>query len=78
MSDLRFPARTVERESIERFAVLSGDHSRVQMDQDCALSMGLKENFAHGLLPARLSQSQVEQGEVAIGAVYNFATPVIK
>lgn len=76
-----FPARKVVRAAIAQFAELTGDFSPIHMDRDYALSLGLKDNFAHGLLGASwaagwLSQLHGEKSEIPTAIEFNFGAPV--
>jgi len=75
------PARKVVRAAITQFAELTGDFSPIHMDRDYALSLGLKDNFAHGLLGASwaagwLSQLHGSIAEVPTAIEFNFGAPV--
>ena len=84
MGEVHITPRQVTRESIVRFAELTDDFSRIHMDRDYALSLGLRDNFAHGLLGAswatawlsKVHQSRGHKNEMPIAIEFNFGTPV--
>jgi acyl dehydratase len=71
----------VKREDIRRFAEITDDFSRIHLDREYALSLGLADNFAHGLLGASwavgvVSRGDEEAAEVPVAAEFNFGVPV--
>lgn len=77
-----FKPREVSTAAIQQFADLTNDHSRIHLDRDYALSLGLKDNFAHGLLGASwalglLSQQQ-SSAEIPVTMEVNFGQPVYR
>lgn len=77
--------RTVSRNAIAQFAELTDDYSKIHLDLDYARSVGLKDNFAHGLLGASwatgwLSQIHSLSGnpsfDIPTAIECNFGSPV--
>ena len=73
-------ARRVGRNDIARFAELSNDYSPIHLDREYALSLGLKDNFAHGLLGASWASGGLAQLaprlQSCVAAEYNFGVPI--
>lgn len=61
MSKQQMTSRTVSRNAIAQFAELTDDYSRIHLDFDYARSVGLKDNFAHGLLGVSWATGWVSQ-----------------
>jgi acyl dehydratase len=72
--------RKISRESIGQFAEITDDFSPVHLDLEYARSLGLKDNFAHGLLGATWAVGVLSRvAEVAsapVAAQFSFGIPV--
>jgi 3-hydroxybutyryl-CoA dehydratase len=73
--------RTISREDIHKFAMLTGDHSPLHVDVDFGKQSDFQDNIAHGMLVSSLFSTLVGMhcaGEhsVYLGQDLNFKAPV--
>jgi len=73
--------KTIEQADVDAFAVLTGDHNPVHVDEEFAKTTRFGRRIAHGMLTASLISSVLAnklpgEGSVYLGQTLKFVAPV--